>query len=60
MPSLATYHWKIKNQQKNKQHKFVVFIPGYKEDAVILEVAKEVLNQDYPTALFDVIVIADF
>lgn len=39
---------KIKKSAKNKQHKFVVFIPGYKEDAVILEVAKEVLNQSYP------------
>ena len=50
---------KIKKSAKNKQHKFVVFIPGYKEDAVILEVAKEVLNQSYPKKLFDVIVIAD-
>jgi cellulose synthase/poly-beta-1,6-N-acetylglucosamine synthase-like glycosyltransferase len=55
---LATYHFKIKNQ-KNKQNKFVVFIPSYKEDNVIYDVAKEVLNQDYPTALFDIIVIAD-
>ena len=50
---------KIKKSAKNKQHKFVVFIPGYKEDAVIFEVAKEVLNQSYPKKLFDVIVIAD-
>ena len=49
----------IKKSAKNKQHKFVVFIPGYKEDAVILGVAKEVLNQSYPKKLFDVIVIAD-
>lgn len=34
-------------------------IPGYKEDAVILEAAEEALKQDYPQEMFDVIVIAD-
>jgi len=34
-------------------------VPGYKEDAVILETAKEAFNQDYPKELFDVIIIAD-
>ena len=41
------------------QRKFAVFLPSYKEDKVILESAKKALIQDYPKALFDVIVIAD-
>lgn len=39
--------------------KYAVFIPGYKEDQVIIEVAKEALNQSYPKELYDVVVIAD-
>ena len=39
--------------------KFAVLIPGYKEDAVIVDVAKEALHQDYPKEFFDVVIIAD-
>ncbi len=38
---------------------FAVLIPGYKEDAVIVEVAKKALEQSYNPDKFDVIVIAD-
>jgi cellulose synthase/poly-beta-1,6-N-acetylglucosamine synthase-like glycosyltransferase len=50
---------KEKKPLLNKQNRFVLFIPAYKEDDVIYNVAKEALNQDYPAELFDVIVIAD-
>ena len=46
-------------QIENRTRKIAVLIPGYKEDAVIVEVAKDALKQDYPTELFDVVVIAD-
>jgi len=49
-------------QRKNiiqKQRKFAVLIPGYKEDNVIVEVARRALEQSYPEELFDVVVIAD-
>ena len=49
-------------QRKNiiqKQRKFAVLIPGYKEDNVIVEVARRALEQSYPESLFDVVVIAD-
>jgi cellulose synthase/poly-beta-1,6-N-acetylglucosamine synthase-like glycosyltransferase len=36
-----------------------VFIPAYREDAVILEVARQALAQDYPAERYAVIVIAD-
>lgn len=51
--------------RKQKTHasptlrKFAVLIPGYKEDAVIVDVAQEALNQDYPKDKFDVVIIAD-
>ena len=43
----------------NKQRKVAVLIPGYKEDNVIVEVARRALEQSYPEQLFDVVVIAD-
>ncbi|MBK8881874.1 MAG: glycosyltransferase [Bacteroidales bacterium] len=39
--------------------KIAVLIPGYKEDAVICDVAKQSLSQNYPPELYDVIIIAD-
>lgn len=39
--------------------KMAVLIPGYKEDAVIMEVAESSLKQSYPSGLFDVVIIAD-
>ncbi len=39
--------------------RFAVFIPAYKEDVVILEVAEDATKQDYPKEYYDVIVIAD-
>lgn len=45
--------------KEDKNRKFAVLIPGYKEDNVIVEVAQKALQQDYPTKSFDVVVIAD-
>lgn len=42
-----------------KQSKIAVFIPGYKEDTIIYQVAKDALEQEYPSHRYDVIIIAD-
>jgi cellulose synthase/poly-beta-1,6-N-acetylglucosamine synthase-like glycosyltransferase len=42
-----------------RNRKIAIFIPGYKEDDVIVEVAKAALKQSYPSELYDVIIIAD-
>lgn len=42
-----------------KENRIAVFIPAYKEDNVIIEVATQALSQSYPKFLYDVIVIAD-
>jgi len=44
---------------RGKIRKIAILIPGYKEDQVIIEVAKSALLQRYPMNLFDVVVIAD-
>jgi cellulose synthase/poly-beta-1,6-N-acetylglucosamine synthase-like glycosyltransferase len=46
-------------KEVKKLRKFAVLIPGYKEDAVIVNVAKEAVKQDYPEDKYEVIIIAD-
>jgi cellulose synthase/poly-beta-1,6-N-acetylglucosamine synthase-like glycosyltransferase len=43
----------------NKKRSFVIMIPAYKEDDVIIEVVIDALGQNYPSELYDVVVIAD-
>jgi cellulose synthase/poly-beta-1,6-N-acetylglucosamine synthase-like glycosyltransferase len=50
---------KQKTISSPKHRKFAVLIPGYKEDAVIVDVAQEAINQDYPSDYYDVVIIAD-
>ena len=58
--SIAGFCYKpVKQTPSFNFKKFIVLIPGYKEDKVILEVARKTLDQDYPKDFFDVIVIAD-
>ncbi|MEM9647168.1 MAG: glycosyltransferase, partial [Bacteroidota bacterium] len=42
-----------------RQRKFAVLIPGYKEDNVIVDVAKQALKQTYQPHMYEVVVIAD-
>ncbi|WP_239063715.1 glycosyltransferase family 2 protein [Bacteroides sp. 51] len=42
-----------------KQYRYAVLYPAYKEDKVILSSVSTFLKQDYPSALFDVVVISD-
>jgi cellulose synthase/poly-beta-1,6-N-acetylglucosamine synthase-like glycosyltransferase len=58
--SIASLFYKQKKYSDNgNMKKMAVLIPGYKEDEVILEVATFALQQDYPSDLYDVIIIAD-
>ena len=41
----------------NKQHSIAVLIPAYKEDKVIIDVAKEASEHNYPS--FNVFILAD-
>lgn len=43
----------------DKQHRIAILIPGYKEDAVIIDTAQHALLQDYPHDAFEVVIIAD-
>ncbi len=41
------------------KHKIAVLIPAYKEDQVIVSVASQALDQQYPAESFEVVIIAD-
>ena len=43
----------------NKQNKFLVLYPAYKEDRVIINAVEKFLLQDYPTMYYTVVVISD-
>lgn len=45
--------------EARKLRRIAVLIPAYKEDRVIVGVAEQALQQNYPADLFDVVVIAD-
>jgi cellulose synthase/poly-beta-1,6-N-acetylglucosamine synthase-like glycosyltransferase len=45
--------------EATRMRKMAVLIPAYKEDGVIVGVAEQALQQNYPADLFDVVVIAD-
>lgn len=45
--------------QTDRLNKFVIYIPAYKEDAVILHTAASATQLDYPEHLYHVCVIAD-
>ena len=54
---LFTHH--VPSPLTEKTKRFVVLIPGYKEDLVIVNVAERALEKDYPKECYDVAVIAD-
>jgi cellulose synthase/poly-beta-1,6-N-acetylglucosamine synthase-like glycosyltransferase len=55
--SLFNHHNELPNV--NRQNRFIILIPAYKEDAVIESSVKTILSQTYPQRLFDVVVISD-
>ncbi len=50
---------KLKQPASFFRRKFAVFIPSYREDAIILDTAVNSLKQTYPKECYDIIVIAD-
>lgn len=42
-----------------KQNRFIVLIPAYRDDKVIIQTVNSILSQSYPQRLFDVVVISD-
>ena len=58
--AIAGHFYKKRHTAYNStKNRIAVLIPAYKEDNVIVEVAKSALQQQYSSKMFDVVVIAD-
>jgi len=57
--SLAGFFYRSPTANTSKLNRFCVFIPCYKEDGVIVEVARKALHQKFPQTHYTVVVIAD-
>lgn len=53
------FNHKLLKTKINKQKRFIIFIPAYKEDEIIINVIIDALKQNYPKNLFRICVIAD-
>lgn len=56
---LAGFFYRPLAAQNSEIKRFCVFIPCYKEDGVIIDVAKKALDQKYPTTHYTIVVVAD-
>ena len=50
---------KMSFTQATTLRKIRIFIPSYKEDSVIIDTAKNIILQNYPPEIFEVVIIAD-
>lgn len=55
--SLFNQHSEI--TKAKKQNRFIILIPAYKQDKVVMQTINSVLGQTYPQRLFDIVVISD-
>ncbi len=53
------FNHKIVRIKSQLNKKFIIFIPAYKEDEIIINVITDALKQNYPKPLFRICVIAD-
>ena len=45
--------------RSKRQNRFIILIPSYKQDKILLNTVSSILGQTYPQRLFDVVVISD-
>ncbi len=57
--AIAGHYYRRVEFNYAESKRIAVFVPGYKEDGVILSVAKGLSTLEYPKDLFDIYVIAD-
>lgn len=55
--ALFRHHNEIKHSKT--QNRYIVLIPSYKQDKVIVQTVNSALGQTYPQRMFDVVVISD-
>lgn len=56
---IGLIHGQVKIPPAKKQHTYAFFIAAHNEEAVIANLVKSIKDQDYPSELIDVFVVAD-
>ncbi|WP_026210591.1 glycosyltransferase [Flexithrix dorotheae] len=56
---LGRINYRVKIDKTHLRARIAVFVPAYKEDAIMPSIANQLLVSNYPTDLYDVIIIAD-
>ncbi len=53
--------WGVKKRYppSPKKYRFLILIPAYKEDKVIMDSVNSIINQDYPSDRYKIVVISD-
>ena len=55
----ALFRHRNEIKRSKTQNRFIILIPSYKQDKVILQTVNSALGQTYPQRMFDVVVISD-
>lgn len=56
---IGLFHGEVKIDPAKKQHSYAFFIAAHNEEAVIANLVKSIKDQDYPSELIDIFVVAD-
>ncbi len=56
---VGLFHGEVKISPAKKQHSYAFFIAAHNEEAVIANLVKSIKDQDYPSELIDIFVVAD-
>lgn len=56
---VGLFHGEVKIAPAKKQHSYAFFIAAHNEEAVIANLVKSIKDQDYPSELIDIFVVAD-
>ena len=56
---VGLFHGEVKIDPAKKQHSYAFFIAAHNEEAVIANLVKSIKDQDYPSELIDIFVVAD-
>ena len=56
---IGLFHGEVKLPAARKQHRYAFFIAAHNEEPVIANLVKSIKEQDYPSELIDIFVVAD-
>lgn len=56
---IGLFRGEVKLPRARKQHRYAFFIAAHNEESVIANLVRSIRDQDYPSELIDIFVVAD-